>query len=148
MNEPPPHLYRKTNSITQSRIFSVTFNGQRFCALPSSAATRIGLLSRSTRKRTCQRNRGYVTCWPVRFPRIVSEVSLISRTLWIVVTPPPPVIPSEAGRRFSFPVRSCEPVGLRREESQDAVSTANLYAQGSTSDLVPLVLLEISSIAY
>ena len=46
------------------------------CALPSSAATRIGLLSRSTRKCACQRNRGYVTRWAVRFRRIVSEVFL------------------------------------------------------------------------
>src|SRR5258708_21220120 len=30
---------------------------------------------------------------------------------------PSPVIPSEAGRRFFFPHRSCDAVGLRREES-------------------------------
>src|SRR5713101_10040439 len=29
----------------------------------------------------------------------------------------PPVISNTAGRRFFFPVRSCEPVGLRREKS-------------------------------
>jgi len=30
-----------------------------------------------------------------------------------------------AGRRFFFPLRSCEPVGLRREESLYSVSSAN-----------------------
>ena len=44
--------------------------------LPSSASTRIRLLSRFTRKCACQRNRGYVTCWAARFIRIVSEVFL------------------------------------------------------------------------
>src|SRR6266702_3456272 len=34
------------------------------------------LLSRFTRKCSCQRNGGYVTCWAVRLLRIVSEVFL------------------------------------------------------------------------
>src|SRR6266571_887387 len=39
-------------------------------------ANALCLLSRFTRKRACQRNGGYVTCWPMCFPRIVGEVFL------------------------------------------------------------------------
>ncbi len=39
-------------------------------------ANALCLLSRFTRKCTCQRNGRYVTCWPMCFPRIVGEVFL------------------------------------------------------------------------
>ncbi|SRR5713101_603948 len=49
---------------------------ERVVANTTPGAPYADLLSRFTRKCACQRKRGYITCWAVRFLGIVSEVFL------------------------------------------------------------------------
>src|SRR2546425_7697732 len=56
------------------------------------------------------------------------------RTLTLTPQHPTTVIPSGAGRRFFFPSRSCEMVGLRSEES---------LLEFATVEARPTLLLEV-----
>ncbi len=78
---PPPSFRTEQADVPSSRFAPVNRLACAVRNLSSSFAYSFGclvflLLPCSTRKRPCQRNRRYVTCRAVRFPRIVSEVFL------------------------------------------------------------------------